>query len=79
MDRILYLADREKELRETIMSLLEVKGQLQRMVRRGNDRESVYRLLCSIAHISDIVTAILKSEYDAVLSELLTLIQEKTK
>ena len=79
MDRLLYLADREKELRETIMTLFETKGQLQRMVRRGNDRESVYHLICSIAHISDIVTAILESEYDAVYSELLTLIQEKTK
>ena len=74
-ERLLYLADREKELRDSIMRLFRVKWGLQEMVQEAEDRDTVYHLLRSQRCITDAVTAILVSEYNAVHSELLAIIE----
>lgn len=57
------------------MRLLRAKWAMQAMMKESDNRDTVYHLLRSQRCITDAVTAILESEYNAVHSELLAIIE----
>ena len=75
MDRLQYLMDREKELRDPIMNLFRTKWAIEEMVQEATDRETVFYLIRTKMCITDAVTATLVNEYDAVYSELMAIIE----